>query len=214
MDQINWISYLAVTVLFILTPGPEMALISGAAIQRGQYGAFLVILGVNCSSILWAVLAAVGFVGMATAIPLATEILTSVGALYLAYAGITSLRTELTLKRAQSSGCIVAVKETNFQIFARGFVLDITNPQVGLYYATVLPNFVRSGVDQGKYILIMGLIENALSFLWFMIFAAVLVQGANVLRAPRALSTITIITGGALTGCSGLTIYSLLSGLI
>ena len=153
MDQINWISFLTITVLFIVTPGPETALISGTAIQRGQYNALWVMLGVNCSSVLWAVLAAVGFVAMATTIPLASKALMGFGALYLAYAGIMNLRRGLALKLAQSTDSIVVVNETNIQLFARGFILDITNPEVGLYYATVLPNFIRSDANLGTYIL-------------------------------------------------------------
>lgn len=204
MDQLNWISFLAITVLFIVTPGPETALITGTAIQRGRYSALWVMLGVNCSSILWAVLAALGFAAMATTIPLASKALMGLGTLYLAYVGIMNLRRGLALKRAQSTDSVVVVKETNIQLFARGFILDITNPEVGLYYATVLPNFIRSDANLGTYIFILSLIENALSFLWFIIFTTVLIRGANILGGRNAHSTITIVTGAALTGCSGL----------
>ncbi len=209
MDQANILSFLAITILLIVTPGADMALITGATIKRGQFGALMVMLGINSASILWTILAAVGFVALANAVPFANQALMGVGALYMGYVGIKDIRSGLRLRRGGSGQNDAGLSETNVELFRKGFLVNISNPKIGLYYATVLPNFLQTGVDQGKYILLMGITHNILGFLWFMTFAALLTRGANLLSSQRARSMITIATGCALVLFAGLALYYL-----
>lgn len=186
-------------MLLIATPGADMALISRAAMRRGQFGAFCAMIGINCASVLWTILAAAGFVAAVNAIPFATSVLLIIGALFMGYVGILDLKSGFAARKIHTeNGNQDIGNETNFQLFQKGFFVNVTNPKIGLYYATVLPNFLTSESNQGAYIIAMGATHNILGFLWFMSFAFFLIKGTNFFGTPKAKANVTIFTGFAL----------------
>ncbi len=76
--------------------------------------------------------------------------------------------------------------------------MNATNPKIGLYYATVLPNFLSKDAWQGLYITMMGLTHNVLGFCWFMTFAFLLNRGVKMFDERHARANITLVTGLAL----------------
>lgn len=208
MDAISILSFLGITILLILTPGLDMALITRATIQRGQIGAFSAMLGINCASITWTLFAVIGLVALVNNIPHATTVLLTIGALYMGYVGIKDLQKAGSIRKqnADARGENV-VYDSNAQLFKKGFIANATNPKIGLYYATVLPNFIVSGKNQGLYVFLMGLTHNILGFIWFMLFAFILTKGTNILGTKSTKANITLATGVALLAFSAVSLY-------
>lgn len=77
----------------------------------------------------------------------------------------------------------------------------MTNPKIGLYYATVLPNFLTAEINQGAYIIAMGAAHNVLGF---MLFAFFLIKGTSLFGNQRTKANITVLTGVALITFCGL----------
>jgi threonine/homoserine/homoserine lactone efflux protein len=176
-----------------------MALITRAALKQGQFGAFSAMMGINLASVIWTILAAMGFVVLMRTIPHADSFLLVVGGLFMGYIGIKDLKSGFAMKNAGAGQQKKEVSaESNGELFRKGFIVNATNPKIGLYYATVLPNFLTSNENQEFFILGMGLAHNILGFCWFMTFAYFLVRGLKLFGTASARSNITIITGIAL----------------
>lgn len=199
MEPASLVSFLGITILLILTPGSDMALISRATLRKGQLGAFSAMIGINCASLMWTLFAAVGFVAIVTALPLAMDFLLAVGGLYMGYIGIIDLKKGVSLwKGGGNSSAAPDEKETTLDLFKKGFVVNATNPKIGLYYATVLPNFLTGTANKGAYIAGMGITHNVLGFCWFMTFAYLLNNGLKLFGSEGAKAIITMLTGAAL----------------
>ncbi len=215
MEPASILSFLAITALLIVTPGADMALISRAAMRRGQLGAFSAMLGINCASLLWTLLAAAGLVALAETVPFASIALMATGAAYMGYVGTKDIRSGMAARSGSRQTVDETLgRETGFSLFRNGFFVNITNPKIGLYYATVLPNFISQGANPGKYIALMGITHNILGFAWFMTFSALLIRGANLLGSQTAKAYITLVTGAALVTFSAVAFYYLASRVV
>jgi threonine/homoserine/homoserine lactone efflux protein len=120
MDYVGVLPFLAITVLLIVTPGSDMALISRATMRRGQRGALAAMLGINLASVTWTILAAIGFVAIVKALPFANAVLLTVGALFMGYIGIKDIKVGMALKRGAGQSRVTAIgDETYAQLFRK-----------------------------------------------------------------------------------------------
>lgn len=207
MNYPNIISFVAITILLIVTPGSDMALIARSTVSQGQMGALAAMLGINLASITWTILAIIGFVALVNTVPYANTVLMLIGAIYMGNIGVKDIERAIKARRNRSvNEKIEAFSETKFQLFKKGLLVNASNPKIGLYYVTVLPNFIKTETNQGLYIFYMGLTHNILGFIWFMSFAFLLRKGAN-LMGGQSKEIITLLTGISLIAFSATAIY-------
>lgn len=207
MDYSNIISFVTITILLIVTPGSDMALIARSTVSQGQMGALAAMLGINLASITWTILAIIGFVALVNTVPYANTALMLIGAIYMGNIGVKDIKSAVKARRNKSENeKIETFSETKFQLFKKGLLVNASNPKIGLYYVTVLPNFIKTETNQGLYIFYMGLTHNILGFIWFMSFAFLLRKGAN-LMGGQSKEIITLLTGISLIAFSATAIY-------
>ena len=95
-----------------------------------------------------------------------------IGALYMGWVGYKDIKGGLVARKDIGKFSEQSVNdESYYELFKKGFLVNISNPKIGLYYATVLPNFLAVDMNHGKYIVFMGITHNVLRFCWFMLFA-------------------------------------------
>lgn len=139
---------LAVFILMI-TPGVDMIFISSNALSGGKKAGFVSMLGVASGVYIHTLGAAFGVTAIFMVSDLAYNILKIVGALYLAYVGISILLSKSSLtniKKAQEKPLIKIYQQgvlTNFlnpkaALFTISFVPQFVNPQLGTVYLQVL----------------------------------------------------------------------------
>ena len=78
----------------------------------------------------------------------------------------------------------------------QGFLTNILNPKVGVFYITFLPQFIPRGVDVVPFSLLLAGIHVALSLVWFAALIAVTAPLGRLLRRPRAVKAMDRLTGG------------------
>ena len=62
-------------------------------------------------------------------------------------------------RRRSATGAVAA--------FRRGFLTNVLNPKVGVFYATFLPQFIPAGVNVAAFSLLLAGVHAALTLLWF-----------------------------------------------
>lgn len=121
------------------SPGPATLAISGTAMQSGRRAGLVIATGILSGSACWGVAAGLGMSAIMLANAWVFEIVRYVGAAYLLYLAIRSLR------RAISPGDMVATAGAGDlrRLFFNGMLLHITNPKAilswGAIYAIALP---------------------------------------------------------------------------
>ncbi len=140
---------------------------------------------------------ALGIGALLAASSLAYTALRWVGAAYLVWLGLT------LLLRPHQAPCIDAVAlahRATAKWFARGLLSNLTNPKVGVFYVTFLPQFVPPGVAVAPFIALLVAIHVTEGVLWLMLLILATRSMARLLRRPAVVRVLERLTGAILVG--------------
>jgi threonine/homoserine/homoserine lactone efflux protein len=115
---------LAVTVILV-TPGPDMAFMIATGINQGRRAAV--------RGAFWVLVAATGLGVALSQLPAALDAIRLAGAGYLAFLAISTWR---------HAGAAIAEASVVPNVFRRGFVVNMTNPKIALFFVAFLPQFL------------------------------------------------------------------------
>lgn len=153
--------YLIAVLTVALMPGPDMLYIICQSMGKGKQFGLSAALGIGAGCFVH--IFAVTF-GLSTVIfnsSLAFMIIKYLGAVYLLYIGLSSLlKKQSALLNQTKSFHATSWKKS----FMQGFLTNVLNPKVALFFLAFLPQFVdqTSNYYLGLQILILGLIFNTI----------------------------------------------------
>ena len=186
-------AYVVAAGLLTLTPGLDTALILRTAAVEGPKRAAFAALGINIGCLIWGAAVALGLGALLAASTLAFNILKWVGAAYLVWLGLNLLlrprdRFEMTAGARRGGGDLVWMR--------RGFLTNLLNPKVGVFYVSFLPQFLPAGAPAAPFIFLLAVIHVLLGSCW----SAVLIAGtrpiAGVLQRAAVVRWLDRLTGG------------------
>jgi len=135
---------------------------------------------------------AIGLGAIITSSDMLYALLKSLGAIYLIWIGIS------TLLNVQNKTSELMVKEhTSHDFIKRGFMANILNPKVGLFYIALLPQFIPQNANVALYSLMLVFVHIFLSAVWFWMMVS-FIGRAKASVAGQKLSTIVEIFTGIL----------------
>ena len=82
--------------------------------------------------------------------------------------------------------------------FVQGFLTNILNPKVALFYLTFLPQFIPAGAPVLRTSLLLAMIHNVLGFAWLSLYARFVDRLRVALTRPMVKAWLERVTGGAL----------------
>lgn len=126
--------FLTATLALNLSPGPDVFYVLANSARHGARGGILATLGVSAGIVVHTLLAALGVAALLAAHHWAFEAVRLLGAIYLIWLGISAWRSAGTSSMAEAA-------LSQWQIFRRGFVTNVLNPKVGLFFLAFLPQF-------------------------------------------------------------------------
>ncbi len=190
-----WSFALLAGVLTII-PGPDSALILRSALVQTRKHAYATALGIASGTFVWGAAAAVGAAALLAASEFAFMILKIVGAVYLAYLGVSMIVR--SFRRTLIASDVVPPVGSLNAAFGRGALTNLLNPKVGVFYIALIPQFIPEGVAPVAMGLLLALVHVVESIVWF----SVLIVASHFARAwlstPRVSAWIDRITGGIL----------------
>lgn len=165
-----WLFILAGALLNV-TPGPDMALVIARSTQHGPRAGIAAALGIGVGTFFHIAAAAVGISALILASAWAFTAVKWVGALYLIYLGIQTLRA--TFGKPQAAAPLVAAAPASLaQIFRQGVLTNALNPKVAIFFLAFLPQFVDADAPStAMAFLTLGLIFDVVGTLWNVLVA-------------------------------------------
>lgn len=191
--HLDLVPFLLVSVLVIVTPGPDTAVVTKHVLVGGRRGGVFASLGVVTGLSVWTLAAAVGVAALLRASELGFLMLRIAGALYLAWLGIQLLRGHGTAAPDQAPA--VARKA-----YRQGLLSNLGNPKIAVFFTGFLPQFVHSDSRGFAPLLVLGAIFCAIGLTWLVVYSTVVGRGVDVLRRPRVKRVFDRITGVVLVG--------------
>lgn len=187
---------LGVLVLLTISPGADMALIARVTISRGRRAAFLTTLGI-CGGLL--VHASASALGLSVILATSAEAFTAVklaGAAYLAFLGVQSIRESLRPREAEIATPAVRGRRA----FVTGFLNNVLNPKVAVFYLTFLPQFIDPSGNVLAQSLLFALAHAVMGVAWLSLYAYVLARLSDRFARGGVRRWIERTTGAVLIG--------------
>ncbi|BCJ90217.1 lysine transporter LysE [Terrihabitans soli] len=158
----SWHTYLlfvGASFLLSISPGPDMIYLLSRCVAQGPRAGVAASLGINLGCYVHLLAAITGLSAILMTSALAFTIVKWAGAAYLIYLGISALldRSNVQLTSSKLRG------RSTRAIFLQGFISDVLNPKVAVFFLALLPQFVdqQAGNVIGQ-LLILGLTVNCI----------------------------------------------------
>ncbi len=189
----------AFAAVLTVTPGPDTALVIRNTLRAGRRSGILAAAGICSGLLVWSTLAGLGVTGLLTVSRRAYDGLRLAGAAYLIYLGIRSLfgrgptdDDDEALPTPARGRAVVS--------FNTGVLSNLLNPKVGVFYITVLPQFIPPDGNVLPLTLLLGAIHAVQGMIWLTVIAWAVTKAGRLVRQPRIRRRLEAVTGVVLIG--------------
>jgi len=151
-------------LLLNIMPGADTLYIVGRGTAQGWRVGAVAALGVGAGCCVHTLAAALGLSAIVATSATAFAIVKWAGAAYLVYLGATLL---LSRSRATRSPLPQVPRASLRKVFAQGFLTNVLNPKVALFFLAFLPQFIAADApDKTLAFVLLGAIFNVNGTLW------------------------------------------------
>ena len=192
--------------ILLVIPGPAVTYIVSRSIAHGRAAGLVSALGIVVGTLCHVVAAALGISAVLASSALAFRFVRYLGAGYLIYLGMKTLRTRDEQLLAAAEG------ETRLaRIFGQGFLVNLLNPKTALFFLAFLPQFVDPArghvsvqiLELGVLFALMGWCSDSLYALIAGTVAEHIRGSVRLRRAQRNVSGGALIALGLASAFSG-----------
>ena len=145
MSWSKYAEFLAFAVVLVLIPGPDFAVVTKNTLVGGRQRGRWTALGVSSSNLVQGTAAAFGVSALIVRVQPLFEAVKWAGVGYLAYLGVQAIRSALRGRYQPMDEADSGAKARSLVGWRQGFISNITNPKVLVFYLAVLPQFLTPG---------------------------------------------------------------------
>ena len=192
--------FIGVAAIVIVVPGPDTAVVTKNVLVHGRRVAFGTSLGVSAGLSVWTLAAALGVASVVRASYVAFTVLKLIGALYLVWLGLQALRAA---RHAGSETHHSTAGKPGMSVlggFRQGLLSDLANPKIGIFFTSLLPQFVDPGHPVLLPFVALGAVFVLMTVLWLSVYCVVAARAARTLQRPRVKAALDRVTGVVLIG--------------
>lgn len=157
------LTFFLTSVLLALAPGPDNLFVLTQSAIHGPRAGILVTLGLCTGLIFHTAAVAVGVAALFRAVPAAFLGLRFLGAAYLLWLGWQAFR--------ETRPAISHPVSAPWTLYRRGFLMNVTNPKVSIFFLAFLPQFADPKRGLTGQILLLGLLFCLAAILVFGLIA-------------------------------------------
>jgi homoserine/homoserine lactone efflux protein len=128
--------FIGAELVFSLTPGPTVMMITAYAFKGGLRSALAAIAGTQTGNTIWYVICVTGLGALVTASPLVFQTIKLLGAAYLIWLGVQSLRSSFR-SASKTHGPKLMGKP-----YVQAVLTQLGNPKAILFFGALLPQFL------------------------------------------------------------------------
>lgn len=187
------LAFIGVALVVVVTPGPDMVLVTTHALASGRGAARMAALGVCTGILVHATAAVIGLSALLSTSSMAFTVVKLAGALVLIALG---LRT-IMVRRPRASTARTWVR-LGSSPFWQGFWSNVLNPKVALLFLSLLPQFVDQDHAPVVHTLSLSAAFLTMGIAWLLVYVEVVSRAATFLRRDRVRRPIEVVSGAVL----------------
>jgi threonine/homoserine/homoserine lactone efflux protein len=218
-------AFAAFAALLTITPGVDTLLVLRASAAGGRGAGIAAATGIGLGCLAWATAGAIGVTAVLAASQLAFDTLRLAGAAYLCWLGARALwsvrrrRSDVAPSStdptaSSSDGPVAAAGDpgrpaavpagepgerwNRGRALRAGLTTNLLNPKVGVFYLSVLPQFLPTGLPPLAGSLTLAMIHVIEGLLWLSLLAVLVTRARSWLTRPAVRRRFEQVTGAVL----------------
>ena len=170
MSSTALLGFTLVALLTVVTPGLDSMLVVRHSLVGGRRSGVAVVLGTTAGCLIWATASLAGLTALLTASHLAYDIVRILGAIYLVWLGSTMLWKTIR-RHGTESVELPPTRPGLAKAFRAGLGTNLLNPKPGVFYMSLLPQFLPGGPANLAWGLLLVAIHLAIGLIWLPLLA-------------------------------------------
>jgi threonine/homoserine/homoserine lactone efflux protein len=191
------LAFTLAAVLLTITPGLDtmmlLRMVLGGGRRAGVMGGF----GTTLGCLVWGAASIAGLTALLVASRFAYDVLRYAGAVYLLWLGASAL---WKARRGAAFGTAPSDPVTPWQALRNGFTTNILNPKIGVFYLSLLPQFLPTSPDATSWAVLLVGVHVGIGQVWQLVVVWLAGRAAVVLARPRVRQWTERLTASVLIG--------------
>lgn len=196
-------AWAVVALLGVMTPGIDTMLVLRHTILGGGRSGLAVVGGIAAGCLVWASASLAGLTALLAASTVAYNIVRIAGAIYLVWLGLSAIWKTLPRNRSASTGSLADIDTSGLSArsgLRAGFFTNLLNPKVGVFYISLLPQFLPVGPSATVWGALLVAIHLAVTFVWYPALIVIAARVRGVLLRDRVRAWMERVTAVVLIG--------------
>jgi len=200
MSLSKYAEFLVFAVVLIVIPGPDFAVVTKNTLVGGRRRGRWTALGISSSNFLQGTAAAFGLSALIVKVQPVFQAIKWAGVAYLVFLGAQAIRSAI---RGQYAPLDDDEAPTGASVagWRQGFISNITNPKVLVFYLAVLPQFISPGAGVG-WLLMLAWSHAVIGLAYLFVLITGLHSIRRLLMRRKVRRGLDATTGAVLLGFS------------
>ncbi|QGP55918.1 Homoserine/homoserine lactone efflux protein [Piscirickettsia salmonis] len=195
MSITDIITFISLVFFLAIIPGPNALLVLQTSLTQGKRPAYANILGIVLVFYIHAPISAFGLSYLFSTSNVAFNLLKWLGTAYLIWLGTTNLYNALKSKIKATPPLLNQKTTTNLRNnFIKGFLTNLLNPKVILFYLAIFPQFIHHG-SLLEDSLVLGSLQAGIVGSWFILVVTLAERFKCIFNSSRNISWLKGMSG-------------------
>lgn len=194
----NYLLFVFMAILLIILPGPDTAIITKNTISKRKAAGIQTMAGTLVALFIHTLAAVFGLSALIVKSAFLFSILKYAGAVYLIYLGCKSIIYIMKKQPQAVEDSVQEIKYAKESNFRQGFLTNLLNPKVAVFFLTFLPQFAGKGDNAFFEFLVLGLTYTLLTMVWFFFYIYLIHFVSDFMKKPSTMKAVEGLTGGVL----------------
>ena len=185
----NYLVFIVSGIILNITPGNDTIYILSRSIAQGRKAGVISVLGIGTGALTHTIMASLGLSVILSKSILLFDVIKYIGVIYLVYIGIKTIISKNNPFNNQTN---IESSVDYKQIYKQGFLTNLFNPKVALFYLSFLPQFINPNINNTPIpFLILGVTFLTTGTIWCLFLAYASSFLSKILRENNKISTLT-----------------------
>jgi threonine/homoserine/homoserine lactone efflux protein len=196
------LAFTVVAAVLTVTPGLDTALVVRTALAGGRRSGLVAALGICSGLLVWGLATALGVSLLVTASSVGYEVLRVCGAVWLVVFGVRAILAARRVSDSPASGDEAGRGKRGGAVHAyrAGLLSNLLNPKIGVFYVTLLPQFVPAGASVLITTMLLATVHAIEAVLWLGLVVCFVAGLRELLGRGPVRRAMERVTGAVLIG--------------
>jgi threonine/homoserine/homoserine lactone efflux protein len=192
LDERTVLAFIPIAIALIVSPGPDSIYTLTRSISDGRTSGITAALGSSSGSLVHTTAAVLGLSALLRTSAVAFTVVKLLGATYLVYLGIQTLRNSEEFE--------VTPESTNFtpgESYRNALLINVLNPKVAIFFLAFLPQFVNPEGAVSVQLFMLGVLFASLGFVYQAMLAVFSARARKAITERELVKTVLRMASGS-----------------